>query len=99
MTASIFVVILRYLASEEKVDEYRAAHVEHLREFYANGKLLISGKQKPGFGGIIIARGKNRDEVEQIMRLDPFCANKVAEYQIFEFTPARSVKELEFLWS
>ena len=97
MKGSLFVVILRYLASDAVVDEYRTAHVEHLYKFYESGHLLISGKQKPGYGGVIIARGKDREEIEQIMFLDPFFSNKVAEFQIFEFTPARSIKELEFL--
>jgi uncharacterized protein YciI len=98
MTNTLFIIILRYIADIETVEEYRAEHVEYLRRWYDKGKLLISGKQEPGYGGVIIARCENRLEVEAILEWDPFYTSSLAEYQIFEFTPARSIKELEFLW-
>ena len=93
----LFVIILRYLVDKNEINLYRDSHIEHLLKFYESGNLLLSGPQTTGTGGVILARGKDREEVESIIFLDPFYSNKLAEFQIFEFTPARYSASMEFL--
>jgi uncharacterized protein YciI len=51
---------------------------------------LASGPQVPRTGGVIIAQGPNKQYIEDIIKNDPFHINKVAQYQIYEFTPRRT---------
>jgi uncharacterized protein YciI len=72
-------------------------HVEYLKEQYALGNFLASGRKVPRTGGVILARGASRDEIETIITLDPFYRHDVAEYEITEFSPTMTIDELAFL--
>jgi uncharacterized protein YciI len=61
------------------------------------GSFLASGRKVPRTGGVILARGASREEIETIINLDPFYRHHVAEYEIIEFSPTMSVNELAFL--
>ena len=63
-------------------------------EDYDNGDFLVSGRQVPRTGGIIIARGKDRDKVERLMNNDPFVKKKFASMDIVEFTASQTGKGL-----
>jgi hypothetical protein len=55
---SLFVVVLRYLVSLEKIDSSMKQHMAYLNKHYDNGDFLVSGRQVPRTGGIILARSK-----------------------------------------
>lgn len=52
----MFIVSLTYHASLEQIDAYLAEHVAFLKEQYAQGHFLASGRKVPRTGGIILAR-------------------------------------------
>lgn len=52
-----------------------------------NGHFLLSGKKTPRNGGFILCKAKNRQEVETIIREDPFDKDQLAFYEIVEFEP------------
>lgn len=85
----MFILILTYKAPMEKVLELLDAHCSFLDKYYAQGKFLASGPQVPRTGGIILCRATDRTEVEEIIREDPFQA--IADYQVIEFEPNKSV--------
>jgi hypothetical protein len=41
----------------------------------------------PRTGGLIVARVKTREEVDQLIHADPFYQEKIAEYEVIEFQP------------
>lgn len=86
----MFVLILTYKASIEKVIELLDAHNRYLNKYYSSGNFLASGPQIPRTGGMILCRATNRAEVEEIIKEDPF--NAVADYQVIEFEPNKSVE-------
>lgn len=47
----------------------------------------MSGPQVPRTGGVILARGVTREELEQILTEDPFYQASVVTYQIITFVP------------
>jgi uncharacterized protein YciI len=51
----MFIITLTYLKPAEEIDKLLAAHSEYLREQYANGMFLMSGRLVPRTGGIILA--------------------------------------------
>ena len=70
-------------------------HMAYLDKYYVKGDFLVSGRQVPRTGGIILARGKDRNAVEKTIRQDPFVKRKLASADIIEFSPSQSGKGLE----
>ena len=87
---NMFVLILTYKAPIEKVLELLDAHCCFLDKYYTAGNFLASGPQIPRTGGTILCRAKNRQEVEEIIKEDPF--NEIVDYQIIEFEPNKSIE-------
>lgn len=84
--ANLFVLDITYLADVSEVDRHMAEHREFLREHYADGTLLASGRKEPRTGGIILARGA-REDIEKLVAADPFSIHGVARYEVTEFIP------------
>lgn len=81
----MFLILLDYVAPPAEIDRHVEAHRRHLAEHYAAGKLLLSGPQVPREGGVIIACVRTREEVEAMMRRDPFVVADVVRYRVIEF--------------
>ena len=92
---SLFVISLHYLVPLEEIDAAMPRHKAFLNKHYKQGDFLVSGRQVPRTGGVIIARGKNREAVERMMRQDPFVKGKMASMDIVEFSASQVGKGLE----
>ena len=90
----MFVVELIYKADLEKIDAHMRSHMAFLKKHYAAGRFLVSGRKIPRDGGIILALGKSRDEVEAIMRDDPFCKHGLAEARVIEFRASQRADDI-----
>lgn len=90
----MFIISLTYTAPLEQIDAHLAAHRAFLAEQYAAGVFLMSGRKVPRDGGIIIAQGDDRAEVEALVRQDPFWQAQVARYDIIEFAPTMTTAAL-----
>jgi uncharacterized protein YciI len=90
----MFVIELTYKAPLTELDACMKAHVAFLEEQYAAGRFIVSGRQVPRTGGIIIATANSRAEVEQIMRRDPFAARGLADVRIVEFRASQRAADL-----
>ena len=64
----MFVIELIYKADLKEIDARMRAHMAFLKKHYADGKFLVSGRKIPRDGGIILALGESRDEIEAIMK-------------------------------
>jgi uncharacterized protein YciI len=81
----MFIVTLTYTAPLTEIDRHMPAHVKFLQKHYKNNVFLVSGRQLPRTGGIILAIAKSRNEIEAIMAEDPFCQQGVAQFAVTEF--------------
>jgi uncharacterized protein YciI len=81
----MFVIELSYKASLDKIDAAMKLHMAFLRKHYDAGTLVASGRKIPRDGGILLAVGDDRAQVEAIVREDPFVARGLADYRIIEF--------------
>jgi uncharacterized protein YciI len=81
----MFVIELVYKADLSKIDHHMRAHVAFLKKYYASGNFLASGRKIPRDGGIILAVGKSREQIESIVREDPFHQHGLADFRIIEF--------------
>jgi uncharacterized protein YciI len=59
--------------------------VKFLKKYYASGNFLVSGRKIPRDGGVILASGTSRAQIEAIIREDPFHVRGLADFRIIEF--------------
>ena len=90
----MFVIELTYKADLTELDAHMAAHVVFLKKYYAAGNFLVSGRKIPREGGIILAVGKTRQEIEAIMAEDPFFKEGLADFRIVEFRASQRAKDI-----
>jgi uncharacterized protein YciI len=91
----MFVIELIYKADLSEIDANMGAHVAFLKKHYASGHFLVSGRKIPRDGGVILAVGKDREEVEAIVREDPFVARGLAEFRIIEFRASQRADDIQ----
>jgi uncharacterized protein YciI len=91
----MFVIELVYKADLAEIDAHMAAHVRFLKKYSASGNFLVSGRKIPRDGGIILAVGKSRHEIEAIVREDPFHAHGLAEFRIIEFRASQKADDIQ----
>jgi uncharacterized protein YciI len=91
----MFVIELIYKADLEEIDAQMRAHMAFLRKQYAAGRFLVSGRKIPRDGGIILAVGKSRDEIEALMKEDPFCKNGLADCRVIEFRVSQRADDIQ----
>ena len=84
----MFVILLHYLKPLPEVDRYVDEHRAFLERHYAAGNFLLSGRQEPRSGGVILADAPTRAQIEEIVREDPFNREQIARYEIVEFVPS-----------
>lgn len=93
----MFLIILKYVRPLNEIDQAVADHRSFLERHYANGHFLLSGRNEPRTGGVILVKAKNREEVEDLLRQDPYLQEGLAKYEIIEFVPSMAAAELEAL--
>jgi len=91
----MFVIELIYKASLADIDAAMAAHVKFLKKYYAAGHFLVSGRKIPRDGGVILAVGESREQIEAIIREDPFCKRGLAESRVIEFRASQRADDIQ----
>lgn len=91
----MFILALKYVKPLEEVDMALKAHIEYLEKYYSLKKFICSGRRNPRIGGVILCNAKDRNEVETIIKEDPFYIKEIAEYEIIEFTPSKYAEGFE----
>lgn len=90
----MFIIELTYKVPLEKIDAQMRPHMAFLNKHYDAGTFVVSGRKIPRDGGIILAVGKTRAELESIVREDPFVSLGLAEYRIIEFRASQRAKDI-----
>ena len=93
----MFVIELIYKADLAQIDKHMTAHVAFLKKYYASGNFLVSGRNIPRDGGIILAVGKSRAQIEAIVEADPFVARGLADFRIIEFRVSQRADDIQKL--
>jgi uncharacterized protein YciI len=83
----MYVVIIRYTKPIAEVDRHREAHKEFLRRAYEAGHFIVSGRQDPPVGGVILCKEMPREALETLLREDGYARAGVAQYEILRFDP------------
>ncbi|MBF0330467.1 MAG: hypothetical protein HQL17_00915 [Candidatus Omnitrophica bacterium] len=93
----MFIAIVKYIKPIATIDALLADHIRFLEEQFLAGHFIASGRIVPRTGGVILARGPSREDVEAILYQDPFYTSGAAEYEVIEFTPTKAGRGFEIL--
>jgi uncharacterized protein YciI len=91
----MFVIELVYKADLAQIDAQMRPHMAFLKKYYDAGVFVLSGRKIPRDGGIILAVGKDRDEIERIAHEDPFYTHGLAEVRVVEFRVSQRADNVE----
>lgn len=91
----MFILLLRYKTPLEEVMKHLEAHCVYLDKYYAQEKFVCSGPQNPRTGGCILCKSVNVNEINEIIKEDPFYSEGIADYEIIEITPTKCAPGFE----
>ena len=90
----MFIIELVYTADLTAIDAHMKAHVRFLKKYYASGHFLVSGRKVPRDGGVIVAVGKSRQEIQAIIEEDPFYVSGLADFRIVELRASQRADDI-----
>jgi uncharacterized protein YciI len=93
----MFILLLSYIKPIEEVDALMNEHIAWLNDHYDAGRFALSGRRVRRTGGVIVARGDDRDEMERIAASDPFVSAGVATSEVIHFSASRTADEFDAL--
>ena len=93
----MFIINLNYIVPLDKLDAHMTDHVKFLQKYYRKNVFVTSGRKVPRTGGIILAVAKSKEEIESIIKEDPFHKLNLAEFTITEFLTSQSHPDLKKL--
>jgi uncharacterized protein YciI len=93
----VFVLLLTYTKPLAEVDALMRRHMAWLEAQYDAGRFVVSGRQIPRTGGVILARGDDREEIETLAASDPFVSGGVATCEIIQFRASQTADGLDAL--
>ncbi len=91
----MFIVSLTYKKPIEEVEKYIPAHILFLDKYYAKKNFVFSGRKNPRTGGVILVNNVTKNELEKIIKEDPFHQNGIADYEITEVIATKCDKRFE----
>ncbi len=93
----MFVLLARYTKPAAEVDLLLDGHRAWITKYQEAGKILLTARQVPLTGGLILALGESVDEIWEMIGEDPFYVSGAAEYEVLEFQPVRVAAGIEEL--
>ena len=82
----VFVAQSQYAVPLKEVDQRREEHLEWVGEQFARGAFIVSGRQDPPVGGVIVGTATTREAFELLLATDPFVAAGFLGYEVTAFS-------------
>lgn len=83
----MYVVLIRYTKPLSEVDKAREAHKAFLADCYRRGLFIVSGRQDPPVGGVMVVKEMPREALEALLQEDGYAKAGVARYEVIRFDP------------
>jgi len=93
----MYIISLTYIVPLEELDQHMADHVKYLKKYYKKNIFVASGRKVPRTGGIILALANSQEEIEAIIKEDPFYQHQLAEFDITHFLTSQYHPDLKSL--
>lgn len=91
----MFIIELVYKADLTAIDAHMKAHVAFLKKYYSAGTFLVSGRKIPRDGGVILAVAESREQIEALIREDPFHSHDLADFRVIEFRASQHARDIQ----
>ncbi len=85
----MFIILINYTKPIEEVNAIVPEHRAYLDTLYEANKLICSGRRNTLTGGVLLSHAKAREEIDEIIKNDPYNIKGVADYEVIEFTPGK----------
>jgi uncharacterized protein YciI len=93
----MFVVLLKFSTNKASASQFMDGHNSWLKDGFAKGTLLLAGTIEPKAGGAILTHNATPEQIQAIVKEDPFVSEGVVSTEIIEITPSKAVPQMEFL--
>lgn len=93
----MFVVLLKFSTNKANASQFMDGHNSWLKDGFAKGTFLLAGTIQPKLGGAILAHSATHEEMQAIVKEDPFVSENVVTAEIIEITPSKAAPQLDFL--
>jgi uncharacterized protein YciI len=93
----MFIVLLRFSGDKAKAGRFMEGHKDWIRRGFDDGVFLMTGSLEPNRGGMVLAAGVPRADLEIRLSGDPFVVEGIVDAEILEVTPSRADSRLGFL--
>ena len=93
----MFVIDITYKVGAEKVEPLREGHMKFVKEQFACGNFLASGRKPEGNGGVVLASCESREQLDATLATDPFVIEGIADIKIIEFGVTSTAEPLDYL--
>lgn len=90
----MYVVVLTYTSPLPDVDAVVPDHMAWIRDQYAAGTLLASGRREPRTGGVLLFAQMPRAELDATLARDPFAVHGLADQTVHPFLATSTVDAL-----
>lgn len=92
--SNMYIALLTYTAPETEVDYALPDHSDWVRKQFTKGLFLVCGKGNGSADHVILVRSVLRGKLDAVLASDPFVVQRLARYDVIEFTATRTAQEL-----
>lgn len=93
----MFIIQLKFSTNKANASQFMEGHNAWLKDGFTKGTFLLAGTLQPKLGGAILAHNVTLEQIQAIVKEDPFVTEGVVTPEIIEITPSKVAPQLEFL--
>lgn len=86
---SLFIIFLRFASGRDQAGQWMSGHKQWIQEGIADGTFLMVGSLDNAQGGVVIAAGKDGDQIQARVAQDPFVTHGVVSAEVHAVSPSR----------
>ena len=87
----------RFITDPSRAEPHRQAHIDWVEQHIGEGLFLFAGPKADKSGGIILAKGNDRDRLAAILAEDSWVQAGIVENEIIAFDAKFALPELTAL--
>ncbi|MRW94717.1 hypothetical protein GJ699_32615 [Duganella sp. FT80W] len=91
------IVFLQFTERKSEAGKFMQGHKDWIQRGFDAGCFLLTGSLQPQTGGVILADRISREELNQLIKQDPFVEQGIVTPEIVELAPSRVDTRLDFL--
>lgn len=91
------IVFLEFAERKGEAGNFMQGHKDWIQRGFDTGCFLLTGSLQSQTGGMVLADRISREELDQLVKQDPFVEHGIVTPRIVEFAPSRVDARLGFL--